>query len=90
VLFNTKYFVEPGQRKRSGSFFKNMKPLIWLVGIVVAVLVAAALLLKGSPAPSREDCAFKEYDPYATFTVPASEVEKCLSELQSQTLGGTK
>ncbi|MCL4540582.1 MAG: hypothetical protein M1378_13465 [Bacteroidetes bacterium] len=67
-----------------------MKPLIWLVGAVVAVLVAATLLMKGSTSPNHEDCTFKEYKPYATFTVPASEVEKCLSELNTQTVGNAK
>lgn len=67
-----------------------MKPLIWLVGIVVVVLVVATLLMKGSTSSSHEDCTFKEYQPYATFTVPSSEVEKCLSELNTQTVGNAK
>ncbi|MCL5114163.1 MAG: hypothetical protein M1604_00055 [Patescibacteria group bacterium] len=67
-----------------------MKSLIWLIAIAVAALVAVAFFLKSAPAPNYEDCAFKEYKPYAAFTVPASEVEKCLSELNSETVGNTQ
>ncbi len=54
-----------------------MKSLIWLVGIIVVLLVAVTLLWKTGPSPSLVDCAFKEYQPDATFTVPADEAERC-------------